>query len=315
MSDLIPLSAIRAAAARIAPYVTRTPIVPMTPTGLLLKAENLHPIGAFKIRGAFNAILSLSDEARVRGVVAHSSGNHAQAVAYVAHALDLKCAIVMPESAPKLKLDATRHWGAEIHLVPFDATSRAAKTAALKAAHGYAVIEPYDAEAIMAGTGTIALEILAQHPATHTIYVPVSGGGLSGGIAAAVAQLAPHVRVIGVEPELAADAQASLRKGEIVGVAPEEAIRTIADGLRVTRLGTRNWANIRAYIHDIVTVSEDQITDAMRRIFRESRLVAEPSGAVAAAAALAAGGDPANTVAVLSGGNVEPALYAEIIGG
>lgn len=312
--SLLPLSAVEAAAVRIAPHVAVTPIVAMTPTGLRLKAENLHPIGAFKMRGAFNALLSLGEVERAKGVVAHSSGNHAQAVAYAAHTLGMSCAIVMPESAPKLKIEATRRWGADIHIVPFDATSRATKTAELAAQHGYSVIEPYDAMPIMAGTGTIAREILSQCANVETIFVPVSGGGLAGGVSAAVAHLNPSVRVIGVEPEFAADAQQSFRKGEIVAIAPSDAIRTIADGLRVTQLGERPWANIRRYVHDIITVREADIRAAMRRIMREARLVAEPSGAVAIAGALAHGTDPAKAVAVLSGGNVEAALYAGIIG-
>src|SRR5580704_8649629 len=158
-SHLLGIGEIRAAAERIAPYVGETPIVSMTPTGLKLKAESLHPIGAFKLRGAFNAILSLSHAERARGVVAHSSGNHAQAVAYAAHRLGVKTAVVMPGGAPRVKLDATRSWGAEIHLVDHAGRERASKCAELAAARGLTVIEPYDSLAIMAGTGTIGLEI------------------------------------------------------------------------------------------------------------------------------------------------------------
>jgi threonine dehydratase len=312
--DLIALAAVRAAAQRIAPHVFQTPIVAMTPTGLGLKAENLHPVGAFKLRGAFNAILSLDEAERARGVVAHSSGNHAQAVAYAARKLGLKAVIVMPQTVPPVKLEATKRWGAEIHLVPFDGTSRFEKCAALSREHGYAVIEPFDSAAVMAGTGTISLEILAQRPDVERIFVPVSGGGLLGGMAAAMAQLKPSVRVIGVEPELAADAHNSFRAGRIESVTPQEASRTIADGLRVSRLGRLPWANIRAYVHDIVTVSEDGIRAAMRRIACEARLVAEPSGAVSVAGALAGGHAMERSVAVVSGGNVEMDLYASIIG-
>lgn len=313
-ASLLTLDAIREAAARIAPYVRQTPLVAMTPSELKLKAENLHPVGAFKLRGAFNAILSLSDEQRRRGVVAHSSGNHAQAVAYAAHALGLKAAVVMPGNVSKTKLEATRHWGAEIHLVDFAGRERSAKCAELAREHGYTVIEPYDSLATMGGTGTIGLEILAQCPEVRVVTVPVSGGGLIGGAAAAIAQSGRDIRVIGVEPELAADARDSFRKGEIVRLDPELTLRTMADGLRVPQLGALPFQHIRAFVHDIVTVSEEQIAEAMRRIAREARLLAEPSGAVAAAGAIALGLDPATTIAVLSGGNMDLDRYAAILG-
>jgi threo-3-hydroxy-L-aspartate ammonia-lyase len=309
--DLVTLDAIRAAAARIAPYVAETPLVAMTPTGIALKAENLHPIGAFKIRGAFNALLGLSAEERARGIVAHSSGNHAQAVAYAARALGIKAVVVMPDNVSPVKLAATQAWGAEIHLV--NVAARIETCMRLSHERGLVVIEPFDSSAIMAGTGTIGLEILRQHPGVRFVTVPVSGGGLIGGVAAALAQSNAAICVIGVEPELANDAQMSFRAGRIVSLTPEETARTIADGLRVPQLGRRPWANIQAFVHDIVTVSEDEIRGATKRIATEARLVAEPSGAVALAGALALGLDPAKTVAVLSGGNVEPGLYASIL--
>ena len=311
----LTLDAIQAAQVRIAPYVGPTPVVAMTPTGLQLKAESLHPVGAFKLRGAFNAILSLSQAERHRGVIAHSSGNHAQAVAYAAHALGIRAAVVMPGSVSRTKLEATRHWGADIHLVDPAGRERAAMCAKLAREQGYAVIEPYNSLAIMAGTGTIGLEILSQCPEVRVVTVPVSGGGLIGGISAALVQSNPHIRVIGVEPELAADARESFRAGRIVRIDPELTMRTMADGLRVPQLGELPFAQIRAFVHDIVTVSEDQIADAMRRIARQARLIAEPSGAVAAAGALAQGFDPRTTVAILSGGNMDLDRYAAVLGG
>ncbi len=310
---LLTLDEIRAAAARIAPYVGTTPVVAMTPAGLRLKAENLHPIGAFKLRGAFNAILSLSEDERLRGVVAHSSGNHAQAVAYAAHKLGVKAVVVMPGAAPRVKLEATRNWGAEIHLVDPAGRERAAKCAELARTRGLSIIEPYDAPAILAGTGTIGLEILAQCEGVSDVFVPVSGGGLIGGVAAAIAQADRAIRVIGVEPELAGDGRESFRQGRIVRVEPELTQRTIADGLRVAQLGALPFAHIRAFVHDMIVVSEAQIRDAMRRIAREARLVAEPSGAVSIAGALAHGGDASTSVAVLSGGNVDRQAYAAIL--
>jgi threonine dehydratase len=312
---LLSLDDIRAAQIRIAPYVGATPIVAMTPTGLRLKAESLHPTGAFKLRGAFNAILSVPEAERRRGVIAHSSGNHAQAVAYAAHVLGIKAVVVMPGGVSRTKLEATRHWGAEIHLVDPAGRERAETCNRLAREHGYAVIEPYNSFAIMAGTGTIGLEILAQCPDVQFVTVPVSGGGLAGGLSTALVQSKPDIRVIGVEPELAADARESFRAGRIMRIEPELTMRTMADGLRVAQLGDLPFAQIRAFVHDIITVSEDEIAGAMRRIVREARLVAEPSGAVAAAGALAQGFDPGTTVAILSGGNMDLDRYAAILAG
>jgi threonine dehydratase len=311
--ELVTLEAIRATAERIARYVVYTPLVPMVPGRIGMKAENLQPVGAFKIRGAFNAILSLSGEERARGVIAHSSGNHAQAVAYAAHRLGLKAVIVMPDNAPAVKLAATKRWGAEIHLVDFMGSARYDTCEELARRHGYVVIEPFDSRAIIAGTGTIGLEILEQQPRATAVYVPVSGGGLISGVGAAIKQSRHDIRVIGVEPELANDAQRSLGAGEIVRLPPQQTGRTMADGLRVSQVGNIPWLHIRAFVDEIVTVSEEQIADAMREIALQTRLVAEPSGAVAAAGALARTTEPDRTVAVLSGGNVDPAFYASIL--
>lgn len=315
MDDLVSLDLIHAAAERIAPYIVKTPIVRMMPSSLRLKAENLQPVGAFKIRGAFNAILSLKEGERKRGVIAHSSGNHAQAVAYAANKLGVKAVIVIPNNAPAIKVDSTRRWGAEIHLVDFLGNARYEVATELAERHGYVMVPPFDSRTIIAGTGTIGLEILEQAPDVRTVYVPVSGGGLVSGVAAAIKQSRKDVRAIGVEPELANDAQQSLRTGERVSVPPAQTVRTMADGLRVSQVGEIPWAHIRAYVDDIITVSEEQIADAMRRIASEARLIAEPSGAVTVAAALASERSPESAVAVVSGGNVDPKLYASIIGG
>lgn len=309
--DLVSLDEIRAAARRIAPYVNETPLVRLTPTGIALKAESLHPVGAFKIRGAFNALLCLNDDERSRGVVAHSSGNHAQAVAYAARLLGIRCAVVMPDNVSPLKLAATKAWGAQVHLVA--PAKRVETCEALAREFGFAVVEPFDSLRIMAGTGTIGLELTAQQTDVEFVTVPVSGGGLLGGVAAAFAQLRPGTRVIGVEPELADDALRSFRAGRIMRLSPEETARTLADGLRVPQLGRLTFANIQAFAHDIVSVSEDEIKSAMRRIAGEARLVAEPSGAVSLAGALKLGLAPSKTIAILSGGNVEQALYAAIL--
>ncbi|HEY0648025.1 threonine/serine dehydratase [Phenylobacterium sp.] len=306
------LEALREAHRRLRNHVVRTPLLRMTPSGLWLKPENLQPTGAFKLRGAFNAILSLSSEARARGVVAHSSGNHAMAVAYAAARLGVRAVIVMPSDAPATKRAGVQQAGGEIVTVGPASAERAERASALAAAHGYALIEPYDAPEIVAATGGLALEILEDLPNATTVYAPVSGGGLIGGLAAGLKRLKPEIRVVGVEPEVAADAAASLAAGRRIALSAEEMSRTLADGLRVQQLGRLTWPLVQAYVDEVVTVSEAAIRFAMRRIAREARQVAEPSGAVACAGALAHASDPTFAVAVLSGGNVDTSLLAAV---
>jgi len=310
---LITLDEIRAAAARIAPYVAATPLIAMTPTGVRLKAENLHPIGAFKIRGAFNALLSLSPAERARGVIAYSSGNHAQAVSYAAHRLGIAATIVMPADAPAAKLAGTRRWGAAVITTSAVSAERRAMAEAMAAEQGLSLIPPFNAFEIIAGTGTIGLEILAAFPEVELVAVPVSGGGLLSGVAAAIKLSRPKVRVIAVEPELANDAAQSFRTGVRVEIPADQAISTIADGLRVQQLGELTWPHVKAFVDDVVTVSEDQIKAAVRQIAAETRLIAEPSGAVALAGVLAMGAAPETAAAVLSGGNVDPDVFARIL--
>ncbi len=311
---------LRLAQRRVRGVALRTPLVPC-PRGeegrvLYLKAENLQPTGAFKLRGAYNKISSLSPEERRRGVVAHSSGNHAQAVAYAASALGVRAVIVMPRGAPRVKTDATAAFGAEILFVGDDSAERVRRAEELAAEHGYVLVPPYDDETLIAGQGTVGLEILDDLPDVETVLVPVSGGGLISGVAAAIKQSRPEARVFGVEPELAADAQASLRSGKLVELPAEQVGRTIADGLRVRKLGHAPFEHIRAFVDDIITVSEDEIREAMRRMALRTRLVAEPSGAVTFAGYLFHRDElPATrlNVAVVSGGNVEPQLLARIL--
>ncbi len=312
--EALALSAVRAAAARIAPYVTRTPLVPLIPQGLRLKAESLQPVGAFKLRGAFNAVLSLSDDERARGVIAFSSGNHAQAVSYAAGQLGVKAVVVMPHDAPRAKLEGTRRWGAQVITVGGASAERAERAKALAAEHGYALIPPFDHFAIMQGAATVGLEIGEDAAELEAVYVPVSGGGLLSGVAATIKQLNPAVRVIGAEPELANDAYLSLAAGERVMLSAEQTARTAADGLRVQQLGERTWPVIRACVDEIITVSEAEIRAAMRAVAAGARLVAEPSGAVAMAAALKTGTDLTRSVAVLSGGNADLDVLAAVFG-
>lgn len=313
---LVGLDDLVAAAERLHGVALHTPLLPCawapTDRPLLLKAENLQPIGAFKIRGAYNAVAQIPAERRRRGVVAHSSGNHAQAVAYAARAFGIPATIVIPNGASELKVDATRTLGATVVRVPV--ADRLSAATELAERDGLTLVSPYDDASVIAGQGTVGLEIAADLPDVEVVLVPVSGGGLISGVAVAIRALCPGARVIGVEPELAADAQESMRRGERVEWAPEQTGRTIADGLRVTGVGALPWEHMRALVDDVVTVTEEQIRDAMRVLALGSRLVAEPSGAVAVAAHRA-GVAPAaaSTVAVVSGGNVDPGLFASIL--
>ena len=319
---MIGLEDIEVARRRLHGVALRTPLVPCPRSeedrALYFKPESLQPTGAFKLRGAYNKISSLSIEERNLGVVAHSSGNHAQAVAYAARVLNTRAVVVMPRGAPRVKLDATAELGAEVVLVGPDSTERSRKAEELAEEHGYVPVPPYDDEVLIAGQGTIGPEILEDLPDVETVLVPVSGGGLIGGISAAIKLSRPGVRVIGVEPELAADARASLESGRLVEFPADQVARTIADGLRVQRLGEAPFEHIRAFVDDIVAVTEEEILEALRRLALRVRLVAEPSGAVTFAAYLFHRGElPTSrlTVAVISGGNVEPGLLAEVLAG
>jgi threonine dehydratase len=319
---MIGLEDIEVARGRLRGVALRTPLVPC-PGGeegraLYLKAESLQPTGAFKLRGAYNKISSLSSEEQGRGVVAHSSGNHARAVAYAARELNTRAVIVMPQGAARVKLEATAALGAEVVLVGPDSAERTRKAEELAEEHGYVAVPPYDDEVIMAGQGTIGPEILEDLPDVETVLVPVSGGGLISGISAAIKLSRPEVGVIGVEPELAADARASLKAGKLIEFPADQVSRTVADGLRVQSLGVAPFEHISTFVDDIVTVKEEEILEAMRRLALRARLIAEPSGAVTFAAHLFHSEElPASrlTVAVLSGGNVEPDLLARVITG
>jgi len=282
---------------------------------LFLKPENHQPIGAFKLRGAYNKIAALSSEDRSKGVISYSSGNHAQGVAYAARALGVKSVIVMPSNAPQIKRHATAKLGAEIVVVGPGSDERKNKAEELAAREGYIIVPPYNDEHIIAGQGTIGLEILEDLPAVELVLSPVGGGGLISGVAAAVKLTNPKIKVIGVEPELAADAQASLRSGKLVQFPAEQVSRTLADGLRTQSIGPINFEHIRAYVDDIVTVTEPEIRDAMKLLAQNDQTIAEPSGAVAAAGFLFHAEELPKAkvaVAIISGGNIEPQMLAEI---
>ena len=307
--ELVTLDDVRAAARNLDGVAVRTPLLPSPWSDRLwLKPENLQPVGAFKLRGAYHALASLPEPVRRAGVVTHSSGNHAQAVAYAARAFRVPCVVVMPAGSVPAKVEATRRLGAEVVLVP--PAERASRAAALATERGLTMVPPFDHPHVIAGQGTVGLEIVEDLP-VDLVLVPVGGGGLASGVATAVKARRPGAAVIGVEPALAADARESLTVGELRVWPPEQTFRTVADGLR-TGLSELTLAHLRARLDGIVTVTEPEILDTTRAMVREARLVVEPSGAVATAAFLhhrdeLPGG---RTVAVISGGNADPGLLA-----
>jgi threonine dehydratase len=316
--ELVSIDEIRAAAARIRGVALHTPLLRWDDR-TWLKPESLQPVGAFKMRGAYNAVASLTDAERARGVVTYSSGNHAQAVARAARLLGAHATIVMPEDAPPVKVEGVRRDGAEIVVAGRTGEERHAIASELVERDGRVMIEPYDDRRIIAGQGTCGLEIAEDLPGVTSVLIPVSGGGLSAGIATAIKALAPNARVIGVEPELAADARESLAKGEIVRWDGSLTTRTMADGLRVEHLGWLPFLHLRRFMDEIVTVTEDEMAEAMRQLATRARLVVEASGAAGMAAHLSGAapqpeGDD-NRVIVISGGNVDPLAFAEILRG
>ncbi|HEY8868231.1 MAG TPA: threonine/serine dehydratase [Candidatus Limnocylindrales bacterium] len=319
---LVDLEAIRRAAAVLDGVALRTPLLPFG-TGArrhFLKAESLQPIGAFKIRGAYNAIASLSAEERARGVVAHSSGNHGQGVARAGRLLGARVVVVMPSDAPAMKRARVEADGAEIVTVGPAADERAAMADRLAREQGLILVDPFDDDRVIAGQGTVGLEIAEALPDLAAVLVPIGGGGLASGVCVAVKSLRPGARVVGVEPELAADARESLAAGRIVTWGADRVSRTIADGTRTQALGRRTFAHLARFLDDVVTVSETEIAAAVRLAAEESRLVVEPSGALSIAAlrwrAREAGVEAVDgsVVAVVSGGNVDPARYRELLG-
>ena len=316
---MVNLNDIREAQEKLRGIAVRTQLAPFPLPNddrkLYLKPENQQPIGAFKLRGAYNKISSLSKDELKRGVITYSSGNHAQGVAYAARALGAKAVITMPINAPAIKLDATKALGAEVVLAGTTGVDRQIKAEELATQHGYVIIPPFNDEKIIAGQGTIGLEILEDLPEIETVLVPIGGGGLISGIATALKLSKRSVKVVGVEPELGADAQATLRKGEIVQFPAEQVTRTIADGLRAQYIGEINFEHIRRYVDDIVTVSEEEIRKAVKQLASNPKTVAEPSGAVTTAAFLFHREQLPKTktnVAVISGGNIDPKLLEEI---
>jgi threonine dehydratase len=315
---MVTFDDIRDAAARIAPVARRTPVVTSSTfdaragARVFFKCENLQRGGAFKFRGAFNAISQLDREARRRGVVAYSSGNHAQGVALAARILGVPATIVMPHDAPAIKVAATRDtYGARVVFYRRPEEDRAAVAHRLAEEQGLTIVPPFDDERIIAGQGTAALELLQDVPDLDTLLVPVGGGGLISGCATAAKGLRPDIRVIGVEPQLANDTYLSLQRGERVRIPPPH---SLADGLLTEMTGAITFPIMQRLLDGIVLVSEDEIREAVRFLLLRMKLLVEPSGAVGAAALLAGRAPGAGRVGVvLSGGNVDPAVLAGII--
>ena len=320
MADL-SLDDVRAAARRIGDAVLRTPALSVETwdavTGYrsVFKCENLQRTGSFKIRGALNRLRTLSPAERARGVVAFSSGNHAQGVAVAARLVGTSALICMPSDAPALKVEATRAAGAEVVFYDRRTEDREALARRLAAETGRVLVPPFDDPLIMAGQGTAALELLEDAGPLDALLAPVGGGGLMAGCSTAARALAPDIRIIGVEPETANDTALSLAKGERVTIPPPP---TIADGVRITTPGALTFPILKANLAGIVLVSDDEIRAAVRALALRARLVVEPTGAVAAAAVLA-GRVPlergARVGVILSGGNVDPGLFVDILAG
>jgi threonine dehydratase len=312
------LADVRDAAGRIAGHVRRTPLVEATEIGervgcdLRLKAECLQRAGAFKIRGALSRVLAMDPPSRARGLVAFSSGNHAQAVALAARIVGTRATIAMPADSMPHKVEATRALGAEVVTGGVTTATRDAVAREIAARTGATVIPPFDDFHVVAGQGTVGLEIVDDWTDVETVVVPTGGGGLLSGVALAATTHGPHVRVFGVEPEAGDDARRSLRAGRIVSL--EAPPRTIADGARTLAIGEIPFAIVRERVADIVTVSDDALLRAVRQIALSAKLVVEPTGALAVAALLE-GKLPATgrTVAVLSGGNVAPEALARAL--
>ncbi len=308
MIDRLSLETIRDVAARIRPYVVRTPLlrVERPRCDLLLKPESLQPTGAFKLRGAFAKMLRLPRDCP--GVVAHSSGNHAQAVARAARVLGMHAVIVMPNDAPPAKRARALADGAEVIEVGPDSDERAQRARELARERELVAVPPFDDPWVAAGQGTCGLELVEDAGELDRFYAPVSGGGLMAGCAVAVKALSPHAEIIGVEPVDADDTRRSLAAGERVSVPPP---RTIADGLRVRTPGELTWPVLAKHVSRIELVEDEEMLDAMAWALSELRLVLEPSGAAALALALREGRGRCGVV--LSGGNVDPGLLAQVV--
>ena len=310
---------IEAASTRLSGVIRRTPVESSRALDLrvgakaVLKCENFQRTGAFKIRGAYNALSQLSDADRLRGVLTYSSGNHAQAAALAGRLLGIDVAIIMPSDAPETKLEATRGYGGNVILYDRRETTREELAVSLTETTGRTMVPPYDHPHIVAGQGTVAKELFDDVGELDLLLVPCGGGGLLSGCALSADALSPGCRVIGIEPEEAADATASFHTGQLHQVDDPQ---TIADGARTPYLGRVTFPLIRRYVHDMVTVSDEAVIRAMRFLFERMKLVVEPTGALAVAALLEGKVPPTDRIGVvISGGNVDLAKLGEWFGG
>lgn len=328
--EFVTLEEITAARERIRPAARYTPLLeapwpqdpktlgPQDPKTLrpqdrqlLLKCENLQPMGAFKIRGAYNMISQLTPEQRARGVITYSSGNHGQAVALAAQQLGAPAVIVMPTTAPAVKVEGCKSYGAEVIMEGTTSLDRQARAEKEARERGLTIVPPFDHKQIVIGQGTVGMEILEQCPDVGTVYVPAGGGGLASGTAAAIKQSKPSVRIVAVEPAGAPKMTKSLEAGQPTTL-PSSA--SIADGLMNLRPGDITFAHIQKFVDEVVTVPEEAIADAVAWLFRNARIVAEPSGAITTAAVQLGLGHPqGKAVAIVTGGNVAPEKFAEYI--
>ncbi|HSC29361.1 MAG TPA: threonine/serine dehydratase [Vicinamibacterales bacterium] len=316
-TDLVTLAAIREAAERIRPIARVTPFVDVSRAAgrpLFLKCENLQATGAFKIRGAYNMVAQLTPDQRARGVVTYSSGNHGQAMALAARELGAPAVVVMPTTAPSIKIEGTKAFGAEVIFAGTTSADRRERAEAEAAARGLTMVPPFDHEWIIAGQGTIGLEILEQIPEVAAVLVPIGGGGMAAGTGAAIKQSAPGVKVVGVEPEGAAAMKASLEAGHPVTL-PRTV--SVADGLMPVRPGDLTYAHVSRFADAVVTVTDESIIEAVLWTFGNAKIVAEPSGAATIAAVRSGALDAAihvdgPVVAIVSGGNMAAEKLVEL---
>jgi threonine dehydratase len=313
----VTLEALRGAARGLEGVAVQTPLLDIPALAARLgvpvaaKCEHLQPIGAFKIRGAYTAVSRIPADRRARGVITYSSGNHGQAVAFAARLLGTHAVVVMPERAPAIKVEGVKRQGGEVVIAGNSSTERYAQALALAEERGLAMVPPYESLDVITGQGTCGLEILDTRPEVETILVPVGGGGLIAGIAAAVAAIKPSVRVVGVEPVAAAKLARALEAGRPIQL---DLTASLADGLLPLSIGELPFAVLSSVVSEAVQVSEDEIAAAVRYLYDELELVTEPSGAVTTAALLSGRVQPTgSTVVVISGGNVDPDLFHDLV--
>jgi threonine ammonia-lyase medium form len=315
---MLNFSDIQSAYDTLRPVAHKTPLLSsrtfneMTENEVYFKAENFQRVGAFKFRGAYNKISSLTDEERQRGVVAHSSGNHGQGVALASKLFGIKSVVVMPHNSVKSKVEATKNYGAEVIFCGLYTDDREKTTQKLIDKHGYTLIHPYNDEKLISGQGTVGLEIFQYIKDLDYLFVPIGGGGLISGCSIAAKHLSPHTKVIGIETEGANDCYQSFRQKKLIKL---PSVNTIADGMRTLSVGSLNFEIIMRYVDDVITIKDDDIHPMMKFFLERMKIVVEPTGAVAPATVMknVLGLRGKKICAVISGGNVDPALFKRLL--